>query len=370
MPEHRVPAWLVSNVGLGIEQPCTYTRSHNNANIMMSVWAPNLLRLATLAHDPAFRTAARNATIGRFANYPGYYLDGFTDAFLRPDYPITGPDVTSLYVHHIPPFAAYVLDYLFTDAETRSAGAVSFPSVRQCGYVWFDSRLRGHAPGKVYGQTAWPWLHRTAATVDTVNVDRVLAHGGGKFHVVLLNQVREAQRVRVSFDDKALGRATEGARLSVWRDNRPADPLTVKNGGVEMELAPLEIAALTMDGVHIDVPTHRGTPPAHFPLPTEPGQRRAPIAGSNLEALGSMLEAPPFECRDLYVYLTAGLDDCRAAKLHYQVGDGPEQQLQAARFPFEFSARIPDTQSPISWWVEAQLPDGHWQRSAPVDEKR
>jgi hypothetical protein len=367
MPEHRVPAWLVSNVGLGLEQPCTCTRSRYHANIMMNAWAPNLLRLAGIANDPSFRTAARNAVIGRFANYPGYYLDGYTDAFLRPDYPITGPDVTSLYVHHIPPFTAYVLDYLFTDAEVRSAGAVSFPSVRQCGYVWFDSRLRGHAPGKVYGQTAWPWLHRTAASVDTINVDRVLAHGDGKFHVVLLNQIREKQQVRVSFDEKALGRPVEGAQLKVWRDNQPAEPLIVKNGGVDLELSPLGIAALTLDGVRIDVPTHRLAPPEHFALPKNPAQRREPIAGTNLEARGTVLEVPPFEWRDLYVYITAAPNDCKAARLRYRVGNGEEQQVEAARFPFEFSARISDTKSPISWRVEAQLPDGQWHETATTE---
>lgn len=48
-----------------------------------------------------------------------------TDWYHRPDYSVTGPDVTWLYVHYLPPFAAYVLDYLFTDAEARSNGAVS-----------------------------------------------------------------------------------------------------------------------------------------------------------------------------------------------------------------------------------------------------
>src|SRR5208337_2002289 len=97
----------------------------------------------------------------------------------------------------------------------------------------------------------------------------------------------EKQRVRVSFDEKALGRAVEGARLAVWRENQPSDPLTVKNGAVELELAPLGIAALTMDGVRIDIPTHRVAPPEHFLLPQKAGQHRAPIAGSKLEALGT-----------------------------------------------------------------------------------
>ncbi|MFA5190768.1 MAG: hypothetical protein WC740_08580 [Verrucomicrobiia bacterium] len=354
LPEKRVPAWQVSNVGLGLEQPCTYTRGSRHANITMNCWAPNLLRLARLTGDDLFRIAARNATVGRFGNYPGYYIDGMTDRYQQPDYPVAGPDVTWLYFHHIPPFAAYVLDYLFTDAETRSKGAVSFPSVRQCGYVWFDNRLRGYAPGRVCGQPAWPWLHRTAATVDTINVDRVLAHGGGKFHVVLLNQVREEQTVRVKFDPQALGRSVDGAKLSVRLDNRSAPPLRLKDGAVTLKLRPLGIAALTLDGVKIDVPTHRAAPPSRLPLPDKSGLRRQPVAGTKLEAIGTEICVPPFTWRDLYVYVAAGLDDCKSATLRYRVGDNAEQQVKVTRFPWEFSVRVDDVRSPITWTVEAQ----------------
>lgn len=351
--EKRVPAWQVSNAGLGLEQPCTYTRRDRHANITMNCWAPNLLRLARLTGDDLLRTAARNATIGRFGNYPGYYIDGMTDQYQRPDYPVAGPDVTWLYFHHIPPFAAYVLDYLFTDAETRSKGAVSFPSARQCGYVWFDNRLRGHAPGKVYGWPAWPWLHRTAATVDTINVDRVLAHGGGRFHVVLLNQVREKQTVRVKFDANALGRPVEGAKLAVRLDNKPASPLRIKDDMVTLKLKPLGSAALTLDGVKINVPTHRAAPPAKLPLPDDNGLRRQPVASTKLEAIGAELCVPPFTWRDLYVYIAAGLDDCRSATLRYRVGNGEEQRVKVERFPWEFSVRVDDARSPITWSVEA-----------------
>jgi hypothetical protein len=365
LPEHRVPAWQVSQVGLGLEQPSTYVHKGDHANILMSAWAPSLLRLARPAHDDAFRTAARNAVIGRFANYPGYYLDGFTDQCLRADYPIAGPDITSLYMHHVPPFAAFVIDYLFTDAEVRSEGAVTFPSVRQCGYVWFDSRLYGHAPGKIYGDAAWPWLHRTAASVDSINVDRVLAEGGGKFHVILLNQFRESQRVRVAFDEKVLGRALDGARVRVHLENKPAGELTLHGNSAEIALPPLGIAVLTLDGVKIDVPTHRLAPPEKLALPKESALRRTAIADTNLEAIGTVLEVPPFAWRDLYVYVTAGLDDCRAAVLRYRVGDGPEQQIKADRFPFEFSARIDEMKSPVTWQVDVQLANGKWS-SSPV----
>lgn len=365
LPEKSVPAWQVSQVGLGLEQPSTYNRRGPQANILMSAWAPSMLRMAGLAKEDAFRTAARNAVIGRFANYPGYYLDGATDAYQRPDYPVIGPDVTSLYVHHIPPFTAFVVDYLFTDAEMRSGGAVKFPSTRQCGYVWFDSRLYGHAPGQVYGASAWPWLHRTAATVDSINVDRVLAEGEGKFHVVLMNQVREAQRVRVRFDEKVLGRSVEGASLAVRIENEPAAPLVVKDGVAELTLSPLGIAAITLDGVKIDVPTHRVSPPGKLALPSKPSQRRAPLGDSKLEAVGAELQVSPFTWRDLYVYVTASIDDCQSATLRYRVGDGPEQRVEKHEFPWEFTVRTDDLATPISWQLDATLADGRHVTASP-----
>jgi hypothetical protein len=358
LPEKRVPAWTVSQVGLGLEQPSTYNRRGPQANILMSAWAPSLLRLAGEAKEDAFRTAARNAVIGRFANYPGYYLDGPTDAYQRPDYPLTGPDVTSLYVHHIPPFTAFVVDYLFTDAEMRSAGAVKFPSTRQCGYVWFDSRLYGHAPGHVYGDPAWPWLHRTAAKVDTINVDVLLAEGSGKFHVVLLNQVREPQRLRVSFDETVLGRPVEGAELSLHLDNEVAPPVRVKNGVAEVTLSPLGIATLTLDGVHIDVPTHRILPPTTTPLPKAPAQQIAPLGDTKLQAIGTVIEVPPFTWRDLYIYATASIDDARSATLRYRIGESPEQRLEKHEFPWEFTIRTEDRATPISWQLDLELTDG------------
>jgi hypothetical protein len=353
LPEKTVPAWQVSNVGLGLEQPFTYARRAGEANILMDVWAPNLLRLASLTGDELFRTAARNATIGRFANYPGYYVYGYTDHYQRSDYPVKGPDVTSLYYHHIPSFAAYVLDYLFTDAEMRSKGAVAFPAARQNGYVWFDSRLYGHAPGKVYGQTAWPWLHRTAAAVDNVNVDRVLAHGEGRFHVVLLNQTREAQEVKVTFDARALGRSLDGAEARLRIDNAATAPtLRLQNGGASVRLPAMGIAVITLEGVRIDVPTHRTAPPASLPLPAAPALVRRPVPGSKLEAVGAVIEAPPFAWRDLYVYVTGGRHDCTSATLVYRVGAGAEQQARVDRFPCEFSVRLPAGADPVTWRVE------------------
>jgi hypothetical protein len=343
LPEQKVPAWQVSNVGLGLEQPVTYSQPHGDNHIMMSIWAPNLLRLANLTHDELFRTAARNATIGRFTNYPGYYVNGYTNVEQQPDYPTKGPDVTSLYYHHIPTFTAYLIDYLFTDAEMRSHGNIVFPAVRQDGYVWFDSRLYGHAPGKIYGQTAWPWLHRTAASVDNINVDRILAHGEGKFYVVLLNQTPEPQKVTVHFDRAVLGYSS--GNVTEYGHGI----LPMKQDRVAVTLPASGITTLILEGVHIDVPTHRIAPAASAETSTI---EHKPIPGTKLEATATVIDAPPFTLRDLYVYVAAGMHECSAAKLIYRAGSGPEQQATVNQFPCEFTVRIEDTKSPIDWRVE------------------
>jgi hypothetical protein len=334
LPEATVPAWQVSNVGLGLEQPVTFSQPKGDNHIMMSNWAPNLLRLAALTGDTLFRTAARNSTIGRFTNYPGYYLNGYTNIQQKPDYPTTGPDVTSLYYHHIPSFTAYLIDYLFTDAETRSQGTIVFPTTRQDGYVWFDSRLYGHAPGKIYGESAWPWLSRTAATVDNINVDRILAHSGTTLYVVLLNQTSDLQTTTVRFGLKGAN------TVRVWKDNARVAPV---NLNAALTLSPGGITVLALDGVHIDIPTHRTPPAAHLDLP------QTSTLVHKGDAVGTLITAPPFTSRDLYVFVASR--ECTSARLLYRVGNGPEQQATVDRYPCEFTVHLNDTQSAVDWRV-------------------
>lgn len=363
IPEREVPAWTVSNIGLGLEHPFTYVRKEGQANILMSIWAANFLRLSALSDDPAFRIAARNAMIGRFATYPGYYLDGQTDEFRRADYAVKGPDITSLYVHHIAPFTASVLDYLFTDAEVRSKGSVVFPTTRQMGYVWFDSRLWGHAPGQVYGQSAWPWLNRQAVNVNNSKVDHLLAQGDGRLHIILMNQSQRAQKAEVVLNEKMLGLSLKASRLTVVRDNQPTSDLPVKEGRADIDLPSQGLLVLTLDGVKLDVPTQRSLPPKQIAMPAVPVLQRAQIGTSPWQASAAVIRVPPFLWRDFHVSVNCQLGELKSATLRYRLKSGKEQSRQAARFPFEFSQRLAAT-GPFAWQVEVTLPDGSTQSSA------
>ena len=55
-PAHAVPAWTVSNVGLGFEQPITFRSSATGRQIWQMGWSAHFLRLYRYTHDRAFLT--------------------------------------------------------------------------------------------------------------------------------------------------------------------------------------------------------------------------------------------------------------------------------------------------------------------------
>lgn len=356
LPSASVPSWQISNVGLGLEQPMTYAQSRNDNNIFMSVWAANLMRLYGYTGDTLFRTYARNATIGRFAGYPGYYLRLFTNVYQEPDYVYKGPDITNFYYHQIAAFSAYVVDYVYSDAEVRSRGQFAFPSARQYGYVWFDSRLRGFAPGKVYGEVAWPWINRAAASGDNKNVDVVLAHNENTLYVALMNQAKTPQHVTVHLDPKVLGAELHGKQARVWIDNQPGPAQPIQSNSVEFDVKTGGLDVIAIDGLHIHVPAHHFNKSAAQEASGN-GQETMPIAGSSLTATATYINVPEFTSRELYVYVRSTAKQCSGATLVYQVGKAAENKLTVKEFPCEFSAPLPYDNSPVQWHIEDIRPE-------------
>ncbi|MES2653367.1 MAG: hypothetical protein V4663_16625 [Bacteroidota bacterium] len=215
--EKKVPEWLVSPVGLGLEQPSTYFTRVKGLTIhpvLMSSWAPHLLRLFQHVNKPIYETYARNAVIGRFTNYPGYYSTGFTDVNLAPDFPYKGPDLSSIYYHHIPPHLAFSLDYLITETIQRANGNVMFPYSKQEGFVWFNNRIYGGGKGKVFGDSDVVLrMRKDLVTVQHPGINYVTAVSDKKFWILLSSEVDSAQKVTVQLN-KAANAQKEGKAAS------------------------------------------------------------------------------------------------------------------------------------------------------------
>lgn len=334
IPEKKVPAWQVSVVGLGIEQPISYfTAASRMSNIQLTSWAANLLRLADATGDDYWRIFARNAVIGRGASYPGYYLSDRLDLAQDKDYPRKGPDLTYLYWHHVPVHLAMVVDYLFTDAEVRTKGAVRFPYSKQQGYVWFSSRVYGGKPGRVFDDAeCWPWLDRTKFRVATPMVDYLGARSRGQFHLVLMNQAQGAVNASVVLDYAALGIAPDATpRLRTGTEDRvlPASP----DGKFSLPLEKGAFAVLTF------VAKSEEVWPAQVPVSAKPVSEKL---GNGWGELRAHRVRSPFGKDALYVALAA---PAGAGVASLEVVVGAATVLTCGDYPYEFSlSDIPPNQ--------------------------
>ncbi|WEK37691.1 MAG: hypothetical protein P0Y53_09270 [Candidatus Pseudobacter hemicellulosilyticus] len=236
-PEKQVPQALVSPVGLGFEQPYTYFDAGKEVRpVYMSSWAPHLLRLYQYTRRPLFQTYARNAVIGRFTNYPGYYAPGFTDITMQPDFPYKGPDVSSVYYHHIPAHMAFTWDFLVTEAIQRFAGQLQFPYGKQDGFVWFTNRLYGAGAGTVFEDTkARLWMKRGLVQLNSPEVNYITARSADRFWVILCSESDKPLPLELSIG-KAAGIIAQGNASLHTAGKTTAASLPLKQNKVSLTL--------------------------------------------------------------------------------------------------------------------------------------
>lgn len=330
---HQAPAWLVADEGMGLEQPWTcysaiayvyhLAGTAPLGHISATAWAPSLLRLYGMTGRDIYLTYARNAIMSRFANYPGYGVSNYTDLPQTPAYPYTGPDMTYFCYHHIPEYLAFSLDFLVTEAEVRSHGAIKFPWVRSQGFVWFSTRVYGNLPGKVFGDTsARLSFDRKLAHVDSPAIDYVMARSTNRFWIVLMNESDQQQKTTVLLDRERLGIA-RGTTFLVTDAAGKSRSLV----GVQPDV---NIPAKGLVAMSIATKSSK-------PYPVIPrllgGRASAHIGGDWGDAQAFRIRSP-FGKDALYVVLTGHPADGAIATL---TAAGQTDPITVKQFPYEFN---------------------------------
>jgi hypothetical protein len=192
------------------------------------------LRLYQYTKREIFRTYARNAVIGRFGNYPGYYAMGFSDIPQSADFPYKGPDVSSIYYHHIPPHLSFTLDFLITEAVERSNGKVSFPYSKQDAFVWFDNRIYGAGHGVVYDdKNVKLWMRKDLVQLNTVEVNYVTGISDDRFWILLSGEKEKAMEVSLKLGKQIPIQSPASASLY---SGNGAKPSSVRIAGDELNI--------------------------------------------------------------------------------------------------------------------------------------
>ena len=251
------PFWVVSRVGLGLEQFDTCYK--NNGNVLMSTWAGDLLRLGYLSDDQLMMDMARSAVVGRFANYPGYYLCGtYDETHGYANYPYECFDYTTTYFHHIPSLLANVQDYLFANAYVKSKGNIDFPYVRNLGFAWFNSRQYGAEAGTIYAETdMWPWLKKGTITIsgtDAKQIDWLAGRKEGRGAFILTNASDIDQSITVTFNAE-LGIA-DGAIATVYDADGVTSSATITGNQLTLTISAKGITTVAVDGSGIHKPQY------------------------------------------------------------------------------------------------------------------
>ena len=326
--EKQVAQDLVSPVGLGFEQPVTlFFPKAQILHVYMSNWAPNLLRIFQHNNRDIFQTYARNSIIGRFANYPGYYARGFTDVPLKADYPYVGPDVTSIYYHHIPSQLAFSVDFLVTEAMQRSQGNINFPYSRQEGFVWFNNRIFGGGKGKVYtDKEATLLLKKDLVQSSNPDVNYLTAISENKFWVIALNESPNPAAVSLTLTDSVKVTSNSSSELYA-NDNCTPTTMVMSGRTTQLTLGAKSVSALSFP---------LNTPFIESKAPKLPQGMYTTTVDSHWGTFYVFRIRSPFGWDSIYAYLDTPPLENAEANLTTNLDSNT---LQRVAYPYEWSLK-------------------------------
>ncbi|MCH7226813.1 hypothetical protein [Haloferula sp. A504] len=355
IPEETVPAWRVSAQGLTCESSGTST---GHRAIFMANYAPWFLRLAWLKDDDFLRDIARSAIVGRWMNFPGYHMNtARTTVYEKPDYPLrpfNQLSYNSFHFNHIWPLMSVALDYLVTDAETRSDGAISFEREFIEGYAYLQSSYYGMRPGEFHGeQPVRLWMPKGLAEVSSNELNYIAARGEDTLCLAFTNQNFSEEAATVTLDTElvpALSGRTRTAR--VWIDNQPAAAVQVSDGRFSLTVPAKGIAAVIIDTTEVVPVFQEGF--------ADLSESDAWVEG-HLEwtdpAARAMILNFGSRYRSFYFYLKDSKRAFSPLRLRYEI-DGRYGEAADADFPWEFTVPLGSGDESVLFELEATRPDG------------
>jgi hypothetical protein len=335
-PEVTLPAWQVSQIGLTPEAQTTYAL---NPGTFLAHHAAYELRIAAAANDSFLHDVARSAIVGRYKSFPGYDINvAFSNVYARSDYlyrPFSHLNHNEVYYNHVWPHIALLTDYLLSDFETRSKGAIAFPSRYAQGYAYLRSKVYGDRPGTFMADdNVRLWMPRRIVATDDPQANYLTGYGNGRFYLALSNESDSARRVTVTLDRERIPYAIDRSyRARLWLDGKPAGTTAVVNGAVTLQLSPKGLTAIAVDDLPVFTRLHADYFDGQQAVaPIDKGFRtdKTPVGDATAMFLS-------FAGRhDFYLWTSASDSEVSAARLTLKEGSA-ERTLVDQRHPFEFS---------------------------------
>jgi hypothetical protein len=253
------------------------------------------------------------------------------------------------------PHIALLTDYLMSDFETRSKGAIAFPARYAQGYAYLRSKVYGDRPGKFMGdENVRLWMPRDIVTTDDPQANYVTGYGNGRFYLALSNESATARTVTVNLDRERIPFARDRSyRARLWVDGKAAGATTVVNGTVRLQLSPKGLTAIAVD----DLPVFTRLHSAYFADNTKSAAIDRGFRTDKTPAGDATAMFLSFAGRhDFYLWTSASDSDVREARVTLKYGN-VERTLVDQRHPFEFSVETAGDES-VGYRLEFVRVDG------------
>ena len=313
VPEEYVDAWLVSEIGLHCE--CAATAG-SHRGIFPAQHAAYMLRIAAASGDDFLGRIANWAIVGRYSNFPGYHINtARSTVYQKPDFPLHTHyemNVNSMHYNHVWPHMSIVLDYLVSQAETRSAGRIKFPPLFVEAFANLGSRIYGHVPGSWDGDKVILWMPQRLLKVSNRQLNYIAARSA------------DSGRLYLAFSNESGKKETAEVTLN-------PDLASGKTGSFQVTVPPGGFKTVVLDGMKL-----------------------------NIAFQDSMLEAYPAWTRDyckdefgramilnvartgkrVFAYVEGDSSMYKRACLRYRIDSGRWTDALDCEFPYEFSLPV------------------------------
>lgn len=354
--EQSVAAWRVSQLGLVPESTTTY---HINRAIFLTHYAAYLLRLSYYCHDLFFKDIARNAVVGRYANYPGYSVNGeYTTINQSADYPnrpLSELTYNTIYYNHVWPQIALLMDFLISDITVASCERINFPNQYAQGYAYLQSKVYGDRKGTFYGdKNVQLWMPFNLLKCNTIQANYLAGYGNGKLYLAFTNQSAKNFNAKVQLNADVVPYSNGKIyQATLWQDNHQIKATTMKDGVIDFPLSNHGITAVIIDDIVIK-PSFQNrvfasaktlSSKSYVTQSTEIGK----VTGMIINMGKSLINS--------YIWLNAKDNFLKSATLVYK--DGANwKRIEDATYPFEFSIPLSDKAENFTYRIEGVNLDG------------
>jgi hypothetical protein len=322
-------------------------------------------------NDPFLHDAARAAIVGRYKTFPGYSIsEAFSNVYARSDYPYRPfEDLTynGIYYNHVWPHIALLTDYLVSDFETRSNGAIAFPSQYAQGYAYLRSKVYGDRLGVFMDDhDVRLWIPRHVVRTNDPQANYLTGYGNGRFYLALSNESSKPRSVTVTLDRERFPYAIDRSyHARLWIDGTPAGMTAVLNGAVTLPLSSKGLTVIAVD----DIPVFTRLPADYFDGAQKVVARDRGFRTDKTSVGDATAMFLSFAGRnEFYLWTSASDSDVQAVRLILRAGQQAERILIDERHPFEFSVPIGNVAS-VEYQVQfvrldGTVVDGGWRSIA------